>query len=104
MVDIPTKEDEKKFTETLRQMADRAQSEVGYSATRFRQLLAERGGFGAAHFLLAKKEPSEGFTSMYMAGRIDLTLECIIQRPEWRRFFESSELSRANTLTGDEKC
>ena len=102
--DQPTKDDERRFSETLRAMADQAQREVGYKPTRFRQMLAQRGAFGTAHHLLGRKEISDGFTSLQIANRVDLTLECVAQRPEWRRFFTPEELSHAHQLTGPQCC
>lgn len=104
MVQVPNKDDEARFKEQLRQMVDRAKAEANYNATRFREMLAELGGFGTAHRLLAKKEPSDGFTNMHLAGRIDLTMECLVQKQEWRDFFSDEELRHAQKLTGKEKC
>lgn len=104
MVKQPTKDDEARFKEQLRQMVDRAKKEANYNATRFREMLSELGGFGTAHRLLARKEPSDGFTNMHLAGRIDLTMECLIQKPEWRDYFSEHELQHAKELTGDKKC
>ncbi|TCS63740.1 hypothetical protein EDD52_1067 [Primorskyibacter sedentarius] len=104
MVDIPSSDDEKKFAEALRQTADRAQQEAKYPAPRFRQMIADRGGFETARFLLSQKTPSEGFTNMHLAGRVDLTLECVVQKEQWRRFFTKEELRHAASLTGSTKC
>ena len=104
MTKIPTNDDEKKFTEQLRQMADQAKAELGYNANRFLGMLAQNGGFATAHTLLAKSEPSEGFTNMHLAGRVDLTMECLVQRDEWRDFFSTNEIKKAQRLTGVGKC
>jgi hypothetical protein len=103
-VKIPTKDDEKKFTEQLRQLADRAKSELNYNSNRFLGMLAQNGAFATAHILLARSEPSDGFTNMHLAGRVDLTMECLVQRKEWRDFFSASEIKRAQSLTGVGKC
>ncbi len=103
MADIPTKKDENEFAAVLRDMADRSKAEVEYNPTRFRQMLAAYGGFETAHRLLSKKEPSDGFTNMVLAGRIDLTMECLVQSPRWNRFFDPNELANAHSLTGG-KC
>ena len=104
MEKIPTKDDDKKFTEQLRQMAAQAKSELGYNANRFLEMLAQHGGFATAHILLGKTEPSEGFTNMHLEGRVDLTMECLVQRNEWRDFFSPNEIKKAQSLTGVGKC
>ena len=96
----PTAKEEAAFAAELRAMADTAKAEVNYNPTRFKQMLAEHGGFTTAHRLLERREPSDGFNNMLMAGRVDLTLECLIQRPQWARFFSQSELAFAKQITG----
>jgi hypothetical protein len=67
-------------------------------------MLAERGGFVVARYLLSRRDVSDGFTSMQLKKRVDLTLECVVQKPEWRRFFTAQELSHAKSLTGNASC
>ncbi|MBC6438614.1 MAG: hypothetical protein GDA52_10915 [Rhodobacteraceae bacterium] len=102
-MDTPTEEDEKRLTRELRAMADQAQADVRYNPTRFRQMLAEHGGFGTARLLLADAKLSEGFTELLLRGRVDLTLECLVQRPGWSRFFSEEELRVARQRT-DDRC
>jgi len=66
---------------------DRAEREVGYNATRFVEMVAERGGVGAAKALLAAAEVSDGFANLWEAGRLDLTVEALVLEPEFEDLF-----------------
>lgn len=66
----------------------RAWSECHYPATRFLQLLSERGGLGTAHYLLGTSEPSYRFAALWESKRLDLTVEALVlENPEWAIFF-----------------
>ncbi|MDQ7070474.1 MAG: hypothetical protein Q9M48_07020 [Rhodobacterales bacterium] len=88
------------FTATLKDMASRAKSEATYSATRFLQMLGEKGGVETAKHLLSLPTPSDGFTNMVLAERIDLTLEWVVQDDPWKTLFTDAELKVARGRTG----
>lgn len=50
---------------------DRAKREANYSATRFVQMVASQGGLKTARQLLHADNVSDGFTSLWEAGRLD---------------------------------
>lgn len=88
------------FTATLMDMAARAKSEANYCATRFLQMLGEKGGVETAKYLLGLPTPSDGFTNMVLAERIDLTLEWVVQDEPWNTLFTDTELKVARGRTG----
>lgn len=59
-----------------------ALSEAGYKATRFLQMLHEKGGLETARYLLRSKLPSEGYTILCAGGHFDLTVEAMILNNE----------------------
>jgi len=78
----------------------RAKSEAHYNATRFLQMVGEQGGLKAAHRLLASP-PSDGFGALWAAGRVDLTVEYLVQQPEFRHLFSDEEIAVAVERVGD---
>ena len=76
---------------------DRAKDETGYNATRFLEMVRTKGGLATAQYLLSGDvlSVSEGFTKLALAGRLDLTVEALIQEPEWRTLFSTEEIKTA---------
>ena len=72
-----------------------AKSACGYDARRFHQMLSEFGGLNTAKRLLATDEIQYGFTELYFCGRLDLTVEAHVVKPEFRGLFTEEELRRA---------
>lgn len=79
------------FERAMRSIYSSAKAEVGYTATRFIQMVSERGGVGAARHLILAPTPSEGFTVLVMAERLDLTVEHHVVRPEFVGLFTDEE-------------
>jgi hypothetical protein len=50
---------------------------IGYKPTGFMGMVTTSSAFEAVRTLLAKKEPSDGFTTLWEKGRLDLTVEAI---------------------------
>jgi hypothetical protein len=73
----------------------RAKSEAGYNATRYLQMISERGRLATASQLLRAPGVSDGFTHLWERGRLDLTVEALVPQAEWRQLFTSSELAIA---------
>lgn len=80
---------------------DSAKREVGYNATRFLQLLSELGGLGAARRLLQSSAPSYGLSALALAGRLDLSVESQVVKPEFQTLFTVAEVSTANQRLTD---
>jgi uncharacterized protein with HEPN domain len=77
-----------------------AKREVGYTATRFIQMVSEVGGLDAARRLI-NGPPSDGFTALWEAGRLDLTVEALVLQPQFRQLFTQSELTAAEARLRD---
>lgn len=60
---------EQKFNEDMKEIYRRANKELKYNATRFKQLLAEKGGLQAAKQLIAKDGGTYGFEVLWMNKR-----------------------------------
>ncbi len=79
------------FRSAMLDLYDTWRSEINYPAGRFRQLITNRGGVGAARFLLGKSGVSTGFARLAQAGRLELTMEYLILRPEFGSLFTAEE-------------
>lgn len=73
----------------------RAGTETGYWANYFLRDLRAMGGLATARKLLNAKGTSEGFERLLQEGRLDLTVEALVLRPEFRPLFADGELDLA---------
>ena len=65
--------------------------ELKYNATRFIQMVSEHGGLEAARQLLRAPGVSDGFTTLWEHGRLDLSVEAHVLRPEFVGLFTAQE-------------
>ena len=72
-----------------------AKRDAGYNATRFLQMISNGGGVETAHKLLNGPDVSDGFTALWSAHRLDLTVEAHVLRPEYAPLFSDQERSVA---------
>lgn len=72
-----------------------AKRDLGYNAARFLQMISEQGGSSAARQLLWSNAPSEGFTTLWERGRLDLTVEAHILRDEFAPIFTDEDREQA---------
>jgi hypothetical protein len=77
-----------------------AKDECGYNATYFIQIVEKYGGVSAARRLLANN-PSSGFTKLWELGRLDLSIEAKMLRPEFAGLFTEEELRKARKRLHD---
>lgn len=78
-----------------------AKDECRYNATRFLQMLSDRGGLATARVLLATSAPSDGFTVLWECGRLDLTVEAHVLKPEFAALFTEDERTVARRRLSD---
>ena len=71
------------FHEAMVDIYRRAKSEAKYNATYFIGMVGDRGGYATALDLIRRDTPSDGYTALYELGRLDLTVEALVLRPEW---------------------
>lgn len=74
---------------------------LGYVPTRFIQMVAELGGVGAAHSLLSGPNASDGFTTLWELGRLDMSVEATVLLPWYQELFSGEELARAQRRLAD---
>jgi hypothetical protein len=82
---------EKRFNEAMLDVYRRAKSEANYNATRFLSMVTEQGGYETARTLIHATKVSDGYTALWDRGRLDLTVEAVILRPEWHDLFSENE-------------
>ena len=87
---MPTKT-EIQFHEAMLDIYRRAKAEAGYRASAFLSMVVEDGGLKTAQRLLHAATVSDGYTALYARGRLDLTVEALILRPEWQDLFTDDE-------------
>ena len=95
---------ELQFENELRDKMLRAKRECKYNPTRFNQMLAQYGGVGTAKRLIASGiatgTTSDGYATLYLCGRLDLTMEHSVCKPEYRDLFTVEEVHYCNSLLG----
>ncbi|WP_062428723.1 GmrSD restriction endonuclease domain-containing protein [Herbidospora daliensis] len=79
------------FEAAMRSIYDRARSEANYHASYFLSMLAEHGGLATARRLLKSPAVSDGFAALWERGRLDLTVEALVLRPEFAELFTEAE-------------
>lgn len=82
---------EKKFNEDMMKIYKTAKKELKYNANRFLQMISCDGGLQTAKKLIAKKESAEGFEVLWLNGRLELSVEAHVLRPEYRELFTEEE-------------
>ena len=84
---------QRRFELEMQNIYRRAKFEAKYNATRYLRMLHEHGGLGTARLLINASTVSEGYTALWMRGRLDLTVEALIyDNPEWQALFTKEEL------------
>ena len=82
---------EKKFHADMVHIYTTAKKECGYTATRFFQLVSAVGGVAAAKQLIMKPGGTEGFGTLCLFSRLDLTVEAYVLKPEYKELFSEEE-------------
>jgi hypothetical protein len=92
---------ELRFHDEMLETFRRAKAECHYNATRFLQMVSECGGLTTARSLLAARGLSDGFTALWQYGRLDLTVEAVVLKPQWSDLFTDAELAIARKRLDD---
>jgi hypothetical protein len=88
---------EVKFDTAMLGVYQRAKSECKYNATVFLRMLHEHRGIETALRLVRAEQQSDGYTALYLCGRLDLTVEALVLQEPWRFLFDPGDLSCAET-------
>jgi len=92
---------ERQFDSAMILIYERALVECRYKATRFLQMVQEDGGFQTAKTLLHTPGLQYGFEALWECGRLDLTMEALILKPAWNKFFTDEETQIARKRLTD---
>ncbi len=68
---------------------------IGYTPSKFRQMVANEGGLQTAKKLIGSKQLSDGFAELAQLGRLDLTVEALVLQEKYRPLFNEVELEIA---------
>jgi hypothetical protein len=82
---------ERAFDAAMLAIYTTAKRDLGYNATRFLQMITDEGALVAARKLLHASVASDGFTVLWEHGRLDLSVEAHVLRPEFAGLFTDSE-------------
>lgn len=82
---------EKRFEQDMIDIYTTAKKECGYNASRFLQMLSAKGGLVAAKQLISKPGGTDGFTTLWEHGRLDLSVEAHVLKPEYAELFTDEE-------------
>jgi len=83
--------------------ADRLKREIGYNPTRFNQMVGEHGGPEAARQLLKGRDASDGFTTLWEAGPLEMSVEAVALLPWYEALFTSDERGAARRRLGEHR-
>jgi hypothetical protein len=86
---------EMKFDEAMRNIYRAAQSECGYTATRFMQMIQTHGGLVTAKRLLASTTFPSGLSQLAECGCLHLSMEALVLDEQWSELFTDAELKLA---------
>lgn len=70
---------------------------IGYTPSKFRQMVANEGGINTAKRLINSKQLSDGFAMLTELERLDLTVEALVLQKKYRPLFTDEELLVAKT-------
>jgi hypothetical protein len=82
---------EKEFHKDIVAIYEKAKNECRYIATRFIQMVAEKGGLSAAKELIIKDGDTYGFGKLYDLHRLDLSVEALVLKEKYSSLFSDFE-------------
>ncbi len=106
----PTKKQEDPYVESLKKefskelidKANLAKKECQYHPARFIQMVSNKGRVETAKELIHKAistgEPSEGFSTLLLMGRTDLSMEHSVIKPAYHILFTNDEIKYCKEL------
>ena len=83
---------EKEFHRAMINIYQTGKREIGYNATRFLQLVGEKGGVVAAKQLISNDNGTSGFTTLFENNRLDLSVEAHVLIPKYKELFTDEEI------------
>jgi hypothetical protein len=89
------------FHQEMLGIYESAKDRCSYTASRFVQMVRERGGIQAAKGLLHSSHYPEGLTTLWECGCLDISMEALVLKEPWRQFFSDEELAVAEKRLHD---
>jgi hypothetical protein len=82
---------------------ERLKREIGYTPTRFIQMVGEYGGVEAVHPILRGRDSSEGFTTLWEHRRLEMSCEAYVLLPWYANLFSEKERAVARHRLDDHR-
>ena len=82
---------ENKFNEDMKNLYLTSKKELGYNASRFMQIVAQKGGVQAAKQLISKDGGTYGFEVLWENKRLDLSVEAHVLKDGYTELFTDEE-------------
>lgn len=96
---------EEKFEEELKDKMSSAKKECKYNPTRFNQMLARHGGVETTKLLIDAAQKtgnlSTGLTTLWSCGRLDLSMEESVCKPEYKPLFSEAQIAYCQKLLAE---
>lgn len=92
---------EERFHESMLDIYWLAGDATGYWASYFLRGVRNKGGLTEARDLLRKTGTSPGFERLKEEGRLDLSMEAVVIRPEYASLFAPTEIALARSRLAD---
>ena len=86
---------EASFHSAMLNIYEEAKNQCNYNATYFLRMVNEMGGLEAAKRLLSTDAPQYGFTKLWECSRLDISVEYLVLKPEFKSLFTKEELKTA---------
>lgn len=83
---------EREFNKDMIDIYKTAKKDIGYNATRFLQLVSNKGGLVAAKQLISTEHGTSGFTTLFENQRLDLSVEAHVIIPKYQSLFTVDEI------------
>lgn len=82
---------EERFGNDMIYIYNAAREECNYNASRFLQMIYDKGGLAAARQLIRKTGEFAGLIALYDNKRLDLSVEAYVLKPEYAELFTEEE-------------
>jgi hypothetical protein len=91
----------KVFHAAMVEVYHQAKRQAGYNANYFLRMVSDLGGLAAARQLLHTTTASDGFTALWTAGRLDLSVEALVLQERFRELFTDEDRGIARRRLAD---
>ena len=81
----------KVFDAAMVEIYHQAKREAGYNATYFLRMVSDLGGYAAAQRLSHTATVSDGFTTLWEKGRLDISVEALVLQERFAELFTGEE-------------